>query len=199
MQKETASKKCIVCDVDLTDANWLPSQRKNWINKCADCLRKEKREYANAWRIKHPERAAENQRRHKEFVRINDPVKARARSAYSDCRKRAIKQGMPFDLTGKHVLQAMRDAKVCPYFGWPLTFEVGKERTLASIDRIDSNRGYTKDNIQVISYLANLMKSYATEEELIAFSRGVLSKHDTESLPSLYMGLRTIEKVKGKA
>ena len=35
-----------------------------------------------------------------------------------------------------------------------------------TLDRIDSTLGYTKDNIQVISYRANRIKNDATVEEL---------------------------------
>lgn len=46
-----------------------------------------------------------------------------------------------------------------------------------SIDRIDYTRGYVVGNIQVISYRANLMKQNATEDQLLAFARGVLRVH----------------------
>ena len=35
-----------------------------------------------------------------------------------------------------------------------------------SLDRIDPNRGYTKDNIIVMSYRANRIKNDATKEEI---------------------------------
>jgi hypothetical protein len=38
--------------------------------------------------------------------------------------------------------------------------------TSPSIDRVDSSKGYTKDNIQVISHRANNLKNNATLEEL---------------------------------
>lgn len=49
-----------------------------------------------------------------------------------------------------------------------------------SLDRIDSTKGYTKDNVRVISAKANTMKNNATEEQLIAFAKGVLDVHSKE-------------------
>jgi hypothetical protein len=55
----------------------------------------------------------------------------------------------------------------CPVFGFDLEFnDVGFRETSPSIDRIDSSRGYTKDNIQIISWKANRLKAYATVEDL---------------------------------
>ena len=42
-----------------------------------------------------------------------------------------------------------------------------------SLDRIDPNKGYVKGNVQVISRLANIMKSNASPEELRAFANWV--------------------------
>ena len=67
----------------------------------------------------------------------------------------------------------------CPYFGFKLETDVKKytSPTYFSIDRIDSSKGYVKGNVQVISRLANQMKSCATEDELIRFAEGILKIH----------------------
>ena len=63
----------------------------------------------------------------------------------------------------------------CPVFGFDLMFnDSGFRENSPSIDRIDSEKGYTVDNIQIISWKANRIKSYATVEELeivIAFMK----------------------------
>ena len=67
---------------------------------------------------------------------------------------------------------------VCPVLGIPLNINSGKSgayRNSPSLDRIDNNKGYTKDNIQVISQLANAMKCHATNEELHKFAQWVIS------------------------
>ena len=186
-------KNCIKCSCELTDITWASDQKINYINKCRECIKVEKREYNKEWNKKHPGKSAAATKRHKLKLRCEDPVRARAQSAYSDCKKRAFKNNMMFDLTPNHVLQIMRETFTCPYLGVLLTFEQGeKQNSLASVDRIDSTKGYIKDNIQVISYLANLMKSHATDAELLQFAHGVIGMLGLG-------GLRTAEKLADKA
>ena len=70
-------------------------------------------------------------------------------------------------------------SKHCPYLGLELKFFAELSQA-PSLDRLNSKFGYTKDNIQVISRLANIMKSNATKEQLIAFAKGVLAMHSKE-------------------
>jgi hypothetical protein len=68
----------------------------------------------------------------------------------------------------------------CPYLGIPLTDGRldGKQKSSMSIDRIDPTKGYVKGNVQIISWLANRMKTDATVEELVKFAQGVLTLHE---------------------
>lgn len=55
----------------------------------------------------------------------------------------------------------------CPIFGLKLEWNgAGFRETSPSIDRIDSAKGYIKDNVQIISWKANRIKGYASVEEL---------------------------------
>lgn len=71
---------------------------------------------------------------------------------------------------------------VCPVLGIPLNMNSGKSgayRNSPSLDRKDNSKGYTKDNIQVISQLANAMKCHATNEELHKFAQWILTNIPT--------------------
>ena len=68
--------------------------------------------------------------------------------------------------------------EVCPYMGVP--FQPLDKKYGHSLDRIDSSKGYTPNNVQVISRIANIMKNNATEQELVSFAKGVLVVHSKE-------------------
>ena len=79
--------------------------------------------------------------------------------------------GMEFSIT----VEDIKIPDLCPYLGVP--FNALDKKYGYSLDRIDSTKGYTPDNIQVISRLANMMKNNASEQELISFAKGVLAVH----------------------
>lgn len=72
-----------------------------------------------------------------------------------------------------------RQGGVCPYTGWKLFLrryndhDQHRQPTLASIDRIDSNRGYEPGNIQFISYAANLAKFEWPEDQFMNLCESV--------------------------
>lgn len=75
-------------------------------------------------------------------------------------RDRAKAKGLEFSITKEDLVIP----EVCPVFG--TKFDKSNRDTAPSLDRIDSTKGYTRDNIQVISWKANRLKNNATLEEL---------------------------------
>ena len=86
--------------------------------------------------------------------------------ALSRAKKNAIDRNLEFDLE----LSDIKIPKTCPILGVELEY---KTPYAASVDRIDSTKGYVKGNIQIISMRANTMKNVANPEELQAFARWV--------------------------
>ncbi len=89
-----------------------------------------------------------------------------------NCRIRATLRGVPFSLTRADIIIPDR----CPIFGTSFRDAAPCRRDFsqsyaASIDRIDSTKGYTKDNIIVVSCRANSIKADATVDELVKISR----------------------------
>jgi hypothetical protein len=88
----------------------------------------------------------------------------------SKARLRAKQKGLEFNLT----LADLVIPTHCPVLGIPLIYGVGKGGSLwvspnsPSLDRKDNSKGYTRDNIHIISNRANILKSNATVPELEA-------------------------------
>lgn len=93
---------------------------------------------------------------------------------WKNSKRRAKEANLPFDIE----ITDIKIPEVCPYFGSKFNQEIKDES--ASLDRIDSSRGYTKDNIQVICFKANRLKSNLPISDLISFAKGVLMVHSEE-------------------
>lgn len=70
--------------------------------------------------------------------------------------------------------------KYCPLLGIELQDNTGTGKgnnpTSPSLDRLNSSKGYTSDNVWVISNRANEIKSNATLEELEAIAANLRAK-----------------------
>jgi hypothetical protein len=94
--------------------------------------------------------------------RISNPEAYLLHSAKS----RAKKLGWDFDLTVEDIVIP----ELCPVLEIPLFIRQGykgqdKNPNNPSLDRIDSNKGYIKGNVKVISWRANDLKKNGTLEE----------------------------------
>ena len=92
-------------------------------------------------------------------------------------KNRAKAQNIPFNLE----YDDLTPPKFCPVFN----VEIGRiephskasKRFSISVDRIIPEKGYVKDNIQIISQLANVMKHDATINELKMFARWIFNTY----------------------
>ena len=85
---------------------------------------------------------------------------------WRNLRESAKERGIPFDLTPSDI-DDIGIPLTCPILGIPIYFHRNQVKPDSiSFDRIDSSKGYTKDNIVVISFRANSLKSDATLSEL---------------------------------
>lgn len=88
------------------------------------------------------------------------------KTLYNRIKNSAQRRNIEFTLT----LSDLYDLSfpiTCPVLGIPMQFNRGRPQDDSySIDRLDSSIGYTIDNIRVISYRANRLKSDATQTEI---------------------------------
>lgn len=86
----------------------------------------------------------------------------RLRELLHERKARAIVKGLPFEITVDDVRQMTPSH--CPVLGIELTYG-GPLDSSPSIDRLDNTKGYTRNNVRIISTRANRIKSDGTAEE----------------------------------
>ena len=155
---------CNKCCTDITAENWYYSVRgrDSMCKTCRKAYRKDaKREYTKKYVQEHKEEQKErmvvwrkeNPEYQKQWTK-NCPESQLLRSA----RCRAKQKGLECTITQKDIIIP----HLCPVFKEPL------QRITPyapSIDRIDNSKGYTPDNIAVMSRRANRLKGEGTLTE----------------------------------
>ncbi len=89
-------------------------------------------------------------------------------------KERSHNKNLSFDLT-LEFLEEISNIETCPVFKTKLEWEYNHEKhgiqknleNRPSIDRIDSSKGYTKDNVKIISWKANRLKNVSNQQELL--------------------------------
>lgn len=106
----------------------------------------------------------------------NNGYKKCVKNLLRNAKYRAKKQSLPFNLEKSDIVIP----KICPVLGTELSV-LGVDpykfpESIPSLDKIIPNLGYVKENIQVISLLANRMKSNATPDQLSNFGKWAFIK-----------------------
>lgn len=101
--------------------------------------------------------------------RRNNPL----RSLVIQVKARCKRIGREFDLDHRF----LELPEYCPVLGLKLEWTGTVTDNTPSLDRIDNSRGYTHDNVQIISNKANRMKTDATPEQLRKFAEWILETY----------------------
>lgn len=86
------------------------------------------------------------------------------------------------DLTLDYLMYLWEKQKgKCALSGINMTYEFykGRVNTNVSVDRIDSTKGYTKDNIQLVTMAANQMKNDLQMDEFISLCKSVINNYES--------------------
>lgn len=147
---------------------------------CSECLPEYNRRKAREWYTGH-------RRECRVQMSIRSLAKRHADPQYDllcRARKRARDTNSEIALEKEDIVVP----DVCPILGTPF---VRNTYYTYSIDRVDNSKGYTKDNVQVISHKANAMKNSAIPEELVLFANWVYKTYpayltSTTRVPNVY-------------
>lgn len=109
-------------------------------------------------------------------------VAGTVRQLLAQAKSRAKKRNLEYNLDSSWALAWLEKHEYkCPYTGVELTASKkdgsglrGSATSTVSIDRIDSTKGYTKDNVEFVSYYANVAKHKFSKEEFITMCKSVL-------------------------
>ena len=153
-ERYVSTKQCMICQKLWNDINKESRKAKGII------YRLKNKEAITTYKKKYGEENRDVIRAKKLESHRQNPRSAMLRSA----RKRAKNTGLEFNIVESDIVIP----KYCPVFP-ELQLETNHGVVKANsptLDRIDNNKGYITDNIQVISYRANRLKGDATCGEL---------------------------------
>lgn len=98
--------------------------------------------------------------------------------AYGVLRRNARRRGKPFEITLQEFTQFCYETQVL--------HGRGRASTSYHIDRIDDERGYTKDNLQVLTNRDNARKEIARRRKVVTYDYQTGTGRMVESQTSLF-------------
>jgi hypothetical protein len=177
-------KKCKLCNLEQEDSNFYKNG-KYLLSNCRKCLNKTRLAYQNEYRKKNSEKVAiwgkesrkrlqadEVKRAHKNELKRASFKRNIIHVLWKRTKDRALKKGYDFNLEESDITIP----ELCPILEIPIFCgDRSNYNNSPTIDRVDNSKGYTKDNIKIISMLANTMKNSASIDELKAFCKNILN------------------------
>ena len=98
---------------------------------------------------------------------------------WSNVRRAAMKRNIVFDITPEYAWNLfLKQDQKCVLSGLSINFgKNSKSINTASLDRINSSKGYTIDNVQWVHKDINIMKNSYSQEYFIEMCKKVVNQH----------------------
>lgn len=112
----------------------------------------------------------ERSNKRQKLARMN--ALGRAQALVRSAKSRASKEGMDFDLDATELAYVIEHC-MCPYILQPFILTEGRHPWAPSLDRTDNEKGYTKDNVQVVSLWWNIAKNEWPSDITVAALQGL--------------------------
>ncbi len=156
-------KTCLTCKKEKPIKSFSGKKYKNKIhytNHCNKCIYEKRKDLdPNATK-----KYIEDQRFKECFT-----IEGRALLLRNRCRQRAKLYNREFKLSKSYIIELLRIGK-CKKTGIDLIIDDSKYNPYApSVDRIDNDKGYTDDNIQITCMIYNFCKNKFTETQVEEF------------------------------
>ena len=157
-------KSCRVCNEIKALSDFVKNKQSvgGYTNRCKTCEKLWKQDYYK----KNTEHIID---RNKNYKKENGPwynksIEHRLRYISQVGVIRANKKNIEWNLSLSFLLTLWeKQQSMCAYSGVPLTFEDNHPHTV-SLDRLDSSKGYTEDNVQFVCTIVNYIKQRFNED-----------------------------------
>ena len=105
------------------------------------------------------------------YAKKRDTFEGRALILWRSAKQRARMRGEGFSLTMEHVTRGL--SQPCPRTGVVFDFRTLERANpyAPSVDKIDRTKPYSDDNVQIVCWAYNRMKSDMTDAELLLFCK----------------------------
>ena len=128
------------------------------------------------WKKDNPDRVKELAKAYNERVkeRSATDIDLSFSKLISQAKQRAKTHGRKFDIDVAYLKQLWSTQNgLCKYTKLPMSLAIGSKHYRASLDRIDSGKGYVKGNCQIVLFGINAFKSDMSNDEFIKLCKDV--------------------------
>ena len=180
------SKTCKQCNIEKPFEEFYVSSKRTdrRDNTCKEC-----RKLNDRIRRQDPEYRAKRLAQQKEYAENNrEQCITRGREYYASVKGRAktllkgvMRRSNDVDIDERFIIERIEDG-FCEVTGIPFNMnpsvDTKKNPYAPSIDRIDSSKGYTRNNVQIVIWQYNLMKGEISHDDLLMICEKLIERRN---------------------